>query len=202
MSRSSGVFVTHVLHLFRRLNRICSYYGSDPTHNTSSATMGNPKISPSTVRSTPSRKREPRQRRATLSFSTHRKAPIPWRPTRCAWSVQKDYCTIVFTRPRDRWCIAKPRKAAPICARKSRLPSEHLPEERRWTEHDLNSGDLLGVVSTALEFGIDIGGLDVCVLVGYPGSIINTWQRAGRRSCRTRIAHHFIAPKMPSTSIS
>ena len=39
----------------------------------------------------------------------------------------------------------------------------------------------MGVVATsALELGIDIGGLDVCVLVGYPGSIINTWQRAGR----------------------
>ena len=40
---------------------------------------------------------------------------------------------------------------------------------------------LLGVVSTsALELGIDIGSLDVCVLVGYPGSIVTTWQRAGR----------------------
>jgi DEAD/DEAH box helicase domain-containing protein len=28
--------------------------------------------------------------------------------------------------------------------------------------------------------GIDIGELDVCILVGYPGSIVNTWQRAGR----------------------
>ena len=45
----------------------------------------------------------------------------------------------------------------------------------------LNSGELLGVVSTsALELGIDIGELDVCILVGYPGSIVNTWQRAGR----------------------
>jgi DEAD/DEAH box helicase domain-containing protein len=28
--------------------------------------------------------------------------------------------------------------------------------------------------------GIDVGGLDVCILVGYPGSQIATWQRAGR----------------------
>jgi DEAD/DEAH box helicase domain-containing protein len=28
--------------------------------------------------------------------------------------------------------------------------------------------------------GIDIGTLDLCILVGYPGSIINTWQRGGR----------------------
>jgi len=39
----------------------------------------------------------------------------------------------------------------------------------------------LGVVSTsALEMGIDIGYLDICLLVGYPGTVINTWQRGGR----------------------
>jgi DEAD/DEAH box helicase domain-containing protein len=38
-----------------------------------------------------------------------------------------------------------------------------------------------GVISTsALEMGIDIGGLDVCILVGYPGTMVATWQRAGR----------------------
>ncbi len=56
-----------------------------------------------------------------------------------------------------------------------------LPEERREIEAKLFSGRLDGVISTsALEMGIDVGGLDVCVLVGYPGTIINTWQRAGR----------------------
>ena len=38
-----------------------------------------------------------------------------------------------------------------------------------------------GVISTsALEMGIDIGGLDVCILVGYPGTMVTTRQRAGR----------------------
>ena len=27
---------------------------------------------------------------------------------------------------------------------------------------------------------IDIGDLDLCILVGYPGSIMATWQRSGR----------------------
>jgi len=56
-----------------------------------------------------------------------------------------------------------------------------LPEERREIEAKLFSGQMDGVISTsALEMGIDVGGLDLCLLVGYPGTIINTWQRGGR----------------------
>ncbi|HUP25950.1 MAG TPA: Zn-binding domain-containing protein, partial [Thermoanaerobaculia bacterium] len=40
---------------------------------------------------------------------------------------------------------------------------------------------LTGVIATsALEMGIDVGGLDACILVGFPGSMMATWQRAGR----------------------
>ncbi len=56
-----------------------------------------------------------------------------------------------------------------------------MPEERRSIEAKMHSGELLAVISTsALELGIDIGSLDVCILVGYPGSIMSTLQRGGR----------------------
>ena len=46
---------------------------------------------------------------------------------------------------------------------------------------DEGTGELLAVITTsALELGIDIGDLDICLLVGYPGSIVATWQRGGR----------------------
>ena len=183
----SGVFGTHVLHLFRRLNRICSYYGSDPTYITSSATMGNPEELASslinrsfhaiTENGAPAAARH-------FVFLNPQESPNTLAANLLRLSVQKDYRTIVFTRARVitelvyRWATqSRPDLRSKI----SSYRAGYLPEERRQIEHDLNSGQLFGVVSTsALELGIDIGGLDVCVLVGYPGSIINTWQRAGR----------------------
>jgi DEAD/DEAH box helicase domain-containing protein len=57
----------------------------------------------------------------------------------------------------------------------------YLPNLRREIEAGLRSGDVKVVVTTnALELGIDVGALDVAVLVGYPGSQASFWQRAGR----------------------
>jgi len=45
----------------------------------------------------------------------------------------------------------------------------------------LSEGVIRGVISTnALELGVDIGGLDACVIDRYPGTIMSTKQQAGR----------------------
>jgi DEAD/DEAH box helicase domain-containing protein len=61
----------------------------------------------------------------------------------------------------------------------------YLPNERRQIEQDLFSGNLRGVAATnALELGVDIGTLDVALLVNYPGTIASCWQQAGRSGRR------------------
>lgn len=72
-------------------------------------------------------------------------------------------------------------KAGPYRDRISAYRAGFLPEERRDIEARMSGGDLLAVISTsALELGIDIGGLDLCILVGYPGTVMSTLQRGGR----------------------
>jgi len=59
--------------------------------------------------------------------------------------------------------------------------SGYTVEERREIEEGLRTGKYKIVFSTnALELGIDVGRLDVCVLAGFPDSIMSAWQRIGR----------------------
>ena len=97
---------------------------------------------------------------------------------------QSGFKTIAFTKSRKvteliyTWVS----QADPSLRKKvSSYRAGFLPEERRDIEAKLFSDELQGVIATsALEMGINVGGLDVCLLVGYPGTVINTWQRGGR----------------------
>ena len=183
----SGVFGSHVLHLFRRFNRVCASYGSAPTYIACSATIGNPEelasrlvnrtFHPIVENGAPSAPRH-------FVFLNPGESPNTLAAHLLQQSVGRNFRTIVFTRARViteliyRWAVAKRPDLRRLI---SSYRAGYLPEERRQIEAALNSGDLVGVVSTsALELGIDLGSLDVCILVGYPGSIVSTWQRAGR----------------------
>lgn len=111
-------------------------------------------------------------------------SPYTETATLIKWLLANGLKVIAFTKSRKitelihTWLLQQNSKLAPYI---SSYRAGFLPEERREIERDLFKGKIKAVISTsALEVGIDIGGLDACILVGYPGTIINTWQRGGR----------------------
>jgi DEAD/DEAH box helicase domain-containing protein len=91
-------------------------------------------------------------------------------------------------------CFNRSRQQAETMVRlcRNRLPSNkgnyvqayragYRAEERLEIERKLKQGELRAVFATnALEMGIDIGGLDVVMIAGYPGSQMALRQQAGR----------------------
>jgi DEAD/DEAH box helicase domain-containing protein len=182
-----GVMGSHMAWVFRRLVRICRHYGADPVFVFCSATIANPgdlcgrltglPVDVVDIAGAPSGKKEVVLMRGMEGASQTAIALIHA-------AMHRKLRTIVYTQSRKIteliaiWASQRSRK---LRDRISAYRAGFLPEERREIETRLATGDLLCVVSTsALELGIDIGNLDLCILVGYPGTIMSTWQRAGR----------------------
>ncbi|MDQ1375011.1 MAG: box helicase protein [Actinomycetota bacterium] len=192
-----GIFGTHVAHVVRRLRRLCAHYGSAPTFVFASATIGEPARLASAVCGLPvdevSDDGSPRGERLFALWNPPlldeaagaRASGVAETARLLAGLVRTDHRGIAFSRSR--------KGAELVAARaKSMLPEELRPtvrpyrggflaKERREIEADLFAGRLRGVAATtALELGIDVGGLDACVLNGFPGTIASMWQQAGR----------------------
>jgi DEAD/DEAH box helicase domain-containing protein len=182
-----GIFGSHVVQVLRRLQRVCQLYGSQPRYILLSATIAN--AGDFASRLTGMQFRGVEQNGAPQAgrhfFFINPEISATKVAARLFTKALKDGLkTIAFTQARKLTEILHMNvaEAAPeLASRVSSYRAGFLAEERRDIERGLASGSVAGVISTsALEMGIDIGGLDVCILVGYPGTIINTWQRSGR----------------------
>ncbi len=182
-----GIFGSHFHHVLSRLLRLARAAGASPALIASSATAANPAEFAATLTGRSFHWIEesgaPREGRHFLLL---RPAASPYTTTLRLLTalVRRGAKTIVFTKARRitellySWLSQQDRELA---KRVASYRSGFLPEERRSIEARLAAGELDAVISTsALEMGIDVGGLDACVLVGFPGSVMATWQRSGR----------------------
>jgi DEAD/DEAH box helicase domain-containing protein len=202
-----GVFGSHVANVIRRLRRVCRFYGADPLFILCSATIANPaelaaglvgeEVNAITESGSPAgAKHLLLWNPPVINPDLGIRASARSQTTRIArMAVQQGLKSILFAQSRLMVEVLTkylkdnfdkdPRKPARIAAYRG----GYLPTERRAMEKKLREGSIDCVVATsALELGVDIGALDVCVLNGYPGTIAGTWQRLGRAGRRQRTA--------------
>ncbi len=204
-----GIFGSHVTNVIRRLKRIAAFYGSSPQFICSSATIGNPKELAEQIVGLPmtlvDRNGAPTGEKHFILYNPPLVDPVQGIRRGVVNESQKiairllreGIKTIVFARSRVRTeliasYIRKSLENVYTDNKRIRVESYrggYLPTERRAIEKGLRNGEINGVVSTtALELGIDIGGLDAAVLGGYPGSFASSWQQAGRAGRRSSVS--------------
>lgn len=197
-----GVFGSHVANVIRRLKRICAYYGSNPTFICTSATIANPEELSAELIGEPVRLIDnngaPKGKKHFVFYNppiVHKQLNIRKNGTKVVNELASRFLkekiqTIVFARSRVRVEIILSHLQELVRNEINRQSIRgyrggYLPKQRREIERSLRSGETIGVVSTnALELGVDIGQLQVCVMNGYPGSIASSWQQAGRAGRR------------------
>ncbi len=196
-----GVFGSHFANVLRRLLRICKVYGIKPVFICTSATLANAgefaselldqevilidrdgSMSPKRINliyNPPLVNSDLGIRRSTLAESASLARLLLKHPLQgILFSVTRRSVEMLLLAVGNEY---RERVAA--------YRSGYLPEKRRKIEQDLRSGTLSLVISTnALELGIDIGGLDVAIISGYPGTISAVRQESGRAGRKDRPA--------------
>ena len=194
-----GVFGAHVANVIRRLRRIAEFYGCRPQFVCASATVRDPGKLVADLTGVDARVISDDGSPAGSKLFAF------WNPPYLAKKGERGSANLEAVRLLARLVEAgirtivftKARKTAELILRYSReelkaakSPNSdrvmayrggYMPAERREIERRLFSGELMGVASTsALEVGVDIGGLDAAIITGYPGTVASAWQQAGR----------------------
>jgi DEAD/DEAH box helicase domain-containing protein len=204
-----GVFGSHVANVLRRLRRVARFYGAAPQFILTSATIANPSALAERLVEAPvvlvDQDGSERGERHFLIYNppiTNRELGLRRSLLQETVQLAEDLYTyqvqtIIFGRTRRtvELILTGLRDRLPAAARNHPAGdsgnveaqavrgyrSGYLPHQRREIEKGLRSGDVRMVVATtALELGIDIGGMGAALIAGYPGTIAATWQQAGR----------------------
>jgi len=195
-----GIFGSHVGNVLRRLERVVAHYGGDFRYVLCSATIRNPgelagaltgrEVAVVDDDGSP---RGPRhfafwnppfldasrvERRSSNGDGCRLLSELVGRGAQViAFTKSRVAAELVYRYARENLERAEPGLEARI----KPYRGGYLPEERRAIERALFAGELRGVVATnALELGIDVGGLDVAILIGAPPTLASARQQAGR----------------------
>jgi DEAD/DEAH box helicase domain-containing protein len=197
MHNYRGVFGSHVANVIRRLKRITHYYGAHPQFLLTSATIDNPQEMASKLIEEPvicidqdGSARGPKHfiiyNPPIINFDLGLRASVLNECVRLVRDLlDHNLQTIVFGRTRRSVEIMLKTLRENLPSKTSNTVrayrSGYLPKHRREIERRLRTAEVRAVIATtALELGIDIGGLNAAVLAGYPGTIAGTWQQVGR----------------------
>lgn len=200
-----GIFGSHFANVIRRLVRICRFYGANPVFICCSATVANPREHAEKILEREvallDKSGAPTAAKTFILYNPplvnrelgiRQSAMTPARKI-ATDLIKNDIQTIVFATSRlnvevltkylkDKFVRIKPQDDHFVTGYRG----GYLPNLRREIESGLREREVMGVISTnALELGIDIGNLETCIMVGYPGSIASTWQQAGRAGRRS-----------------
>ena len=194
-----GIFGSHVANVFRRLRRLTRFYKASPQFICTSATIANPgelaqrlvgeEVQLVQRNGSPAASKELILYNPPLvnpELGLRRSAPASARRFAEIFLKQGLQCLVFATsRVKVEVLLSYLKKAIeqqPELGPKIRgYRGGYLPQTRREIERQMRNREILGIVSTnALELGIDIGSLEVCVLAGYPGFIASAWQQIGR----------------------
>lgn len=184
-----GVFGSNVAQLIRRLRRLLALHGAAPQFVLASASIANPQ----------ELGRKLTGRDCTLVAGDGAPRGRSWLAFFNPLCDPETPATIQLGRllahlGRHRLqtlCFVVARRTAELVGRWLREQHPELPvasyragylaEDRRRIESDLAAGRLGAVIATsALELGIDVGGLDAITIFGWPRSLASFWQQAGR----------------------
>jgi DEAD/DEAH box helicase domain-containing protein len=198
-----GIFGSHVANVIRRLRRLTAFHGATPIFAACSATVRNPRELGKAVLGVSvdviDHSGAPRGRRDFLVVNPPlvdavmgvRASAMKTAARLSARLVNAGFTTLCFCQTRRgveivlHYLKDRITRAGKDPDRIRGYRGGYLPNLRREIEKRLQEGHLDAVVATsALELGIDVGGLDAVVLAGYPGTIAATHQRGGRAGRR------------------